>query len=102
MYTDDVKTKIDEEIEAHEKEIAELQEVRKAIDAEQFSYRVEITSDTNPYVGESDHSMSEALGNAFEGVLGLSFNGDGEIHKYLSVKERCYEVEEGRKIGLST
>jgi hypothetical protein len=102
MYTDDVKTKIDEEIEAHKKEISELEDVRRAIEAGQFTYRVEITSDTNPYVGESDHSMPEALGNAFEGVLGLSFNGDGEIHKYLSVKERFYEVDEGRKIGLST
>jgi hypothetical protein len=102
MYADTVKTKIDEDIEAHKKEIDELEDVRRAIEAGQFSYKVEITTDSFPIVGESEASMPEALGIAFDGVLGLSFSGDGEVHKYICAKGRFFEVEEGRKIGLST
>jgi hypothetical protein len=102
MYTDDVKAKISVDIAALQKEIDELQDISAAIDVGQYSYKVEITTDSFPYVGESVSSMPEALGIAFDGALGLSFNGNGEIHKYICAKGRFFEVEEGRKIGLST
>jgi hypothetical protein len=102
MYADVVKAKITDDIEALQKEISELQEVASSIDEGKFSYKVEITTDSFPIVGESEASMPEALGIAFDGVLGLSFSGDGEVHKYICAKGRFFEVEDGRKIGLST